>query len=351
MYFRLYGFILLQNCLIIVTPINIKNDVMAIKRSELIDPENAGYYHLISRCVRRAFLCGQDPETKQNYDYRRQWIEDRIIELAEYFAIEVFSYAVMHNHYHLVVYSDPKAPESWSDLDVADKWLKVFPGQLNNPKFKTQRDLRMQAIVKDPKLLATYRERLGSLSWLMRRINEPLAKTANAEDFCKGHFWESRFKSQALLDEGAALTCMAYVDLNPIRANMATSLEESEHTSIKKRLESRSENELNGILGAIAGKVKNRTMVLPLKDYIQLVEWTGQAIVYPNKSKMTSQLSSTLAHLNIQQENWLGQVQAYGSNYYRFVGSLEKIKDQTKLLGQKWIKGLNQIQKLYIIDS
>jgi hypothetical protein len=66
---------------------------------------------------------------------------------------------------------------------------------------------------------------------------------------------------------------------------------------------------------------------------------------------MTSQLSTTLAHLNIQQENWLGQVQAYDSNYYRFVGSLEKIKGQTKSLGQKWLKGLNQIQKLYIIDS
>jgi len=102
---------------------------MAIKRSELIDPENAGYYHLISRCVRRAFLCGQDPETSKDYDYRRQWIENRILELAQYFSIEVYSYAVMHNHYHLVVYSDPKAPESWSDLDVADKWLKVFPGK------------------------------------------------------------------------------------------------------------------------------------------------------------------------------------------------------------------------------
>jgi len=330
---------------------NIMDDVMAIKRSELIDPENAGYYHLISRCVRRAFLCRQDPETSKDYDYRSQWIENRILELAQYFTIEAYSYAVMHNHYHLVVYSDPKAPGSWSDLDVADKWLKVFPGKFINPKFKTQRDLRVQAIVKDPELLATYRERLGSLSWLMRRINEPLAKAANAEDFCKGHFWESRFQSQALLDEGAALTCMAYVDLNPIRAKMATSLKESEHTSIKKRLESHTDQELNGTLKAIAGKVKNRTMVLPLKDYIQLVEWTGQAIVYPNKAKLPAQISSTLAHLNIQQENWLGQVQTYGGNYYRFVGSLEKIKAKTQALGQKWLKGLNQVQKLYMTDT
>jgi putative transposase len=324
---------------------------MAIKRSELIDPDNAGYYHLVSRCVRRAFLCGKDPDTNKEYDYRRQWIEDRIIELAQYFAIEVYSYAVMHNHYHLVVYSDPKGPESWSDLEVANRWLNVFSGKLNNPKFKTQRELRLQAILKDPELLATYRERLGSLSWLMRRINEPLAKLANAEDFCKGHFWESRFSSQALLDEGAALTCMAYVDLNPIRANMAKSLEESKYTSIKKRIKTLSQNDLDGTLKAIAGKVKNRTIVLPLKDYIELVEWTGNAIVYPNKAKLPNNLSSTFQHLNIQQENWLGQVQAYGSNYYRFVGSIKKIKVKAKSLGQQWIKGIKQVQKLYLIDS
>ena len=132
---------------------------MAIKRSEQIDPENGGYYHLISRCVRRAFLCGEDPDSGINYDYRRQWIENRILELANYFAIEVYSYAVMHNHYHLVVYCDPKAPELWSDLEVADKWLKVFPSRYNNPKFKQQRELRLQAIVNDPELLATYREK------------------------------------------------------------------------------------------------------------------------------------------------------------------------------------------------
>jgi hypothetical protein len=75
-----------------------------------------------------------------------------------------------------VVYSDPNLPQSWSDLEVADKWLKIFPGKYNDPKFKNQRELKIQTIVKDPELLAIYRERLGSLSWLMRRINEPLAK-------------------------------------------------------------------------------------------------------------------------------------------------------------------------------
>lgn len=324
---------------------------MATKRSDLIDPDNAGYYHLISRCVRRAFLCGKDPDSGKNYDHRRRWIEKRIIELANVFAIEVYSYAVMDNHYHLVVYSDPKAPEFWSDLEVAERWLKVFPGKLNDPRFQLQRALKIQAIVSDKILLATYRERLGSLSWLMRRINEPLAKMANGEDYCKGHFWESRFFSQALLDEGAALTCMAYVDLNLIRAGMATSLQESEHTSIKKRLSVLTPEQLNQTITAIAGKVKNRTMVLKLSDYVELVEWTGQAIVYPKKAKLNNSITATLNHFNIEPSRWTGQVQSYGSRYYRFVGCLEQLKRKAEALGQQWVKGIKQIEKLYSSPS
>jgi len=314
---------------------------MAIKRSEQIDSENGGYYHLISRCVRRAFLCGIDPDSGKNYNYRRQWIENRILSLAQYFAIEVYAYAVLHNHYHLVVYVDPLAPQSWSDLEVAERWLKVFPGKLENPEFTVQRAFRLQAIMKDKELLATYRERLGNLSWLMRRINEPLAKMANKEDFCKGHFWESRFKSQALLDEGAALTCMAYVDLNPIRTQKVKNLADSDHTSIQKRLKETS------TIAAIAGQVKSRTMVLKLKDYIDLVEWTANSIVSKNKAPLPYQLSGTLEQLNLRQENWLNQVQHYGSHYHRYVGSFERLKQKTIELGQKWLKGIKQSQVLF----
>jgi len=143
---------------------------------------------------------------------------------------------------------------------------------------------------------------------------------------------------------------MAYVDLDPIRANMAKSLAESEHTSIKRRLDKLSPDELNQTMKAIAGQVKNRTMVLKLKDYVELVEWAGQEIVHPNKSKLPSHLSATFDHLNLQQDNWLSQVQSFGGYYYRFVGSLEKIKEKTKALGQQWLKGINQIQNLYQPD-
>ena len=86
-------------------------------------------------------------------------------------------------------------------------------------------------------LAEEYRERLTNLSWFMRVLNESIAREANREDGVKGRFWEGRFKSQALLDEAALLSAMAYVDLNPIRAGIAFIPEQSDHTSIQSRIE------------------------------------------------------------------------------------------------------------------
>ena len=320
---------------------------MPIKRSLLIDSSTAGYYHLMSRCVRRTFLCGIDPDTGKDYNHRKQWIEKRIIELADVFAIEVYAYAVMDNHYHLVVYCDPKAPNTWSDEEVATRWLRAYHPPSDDPKIQLKHQARIQATIQDPERLATYRERLGNLSWLMSRINEPLAKLSNREDCCKGHFWESRFQSQALLDETALLTCMAYVDLNPIRAGKAQTLQESEHTSIQKRINQLTKEQLEQTTQAIAGHIKDNCLTLSLKDYIELVEWTGQAIIHPGKASMPKQVVNTLDRININHQRWLPKMADKGINRYRAIGAFEKLNHYAKQLKLNWLKGYRLITQLY----
>lgn len=74
-------------------------------------------------------------------------------------------------------------------------------------------------------------EQLFDIFWFMRCSNKPISRRANKEDGCKGKFFESRFYSQALLDDSALLACSVYMDLNPIRADIVKTPEESEHTS------------------------------------------------------------------------------------------------------------------------
>ena len=143
---------------------------MAIPRRELVDSETPGFYHCISRCVRRAYLCGIDPFTGNDCTPRKNWLEKRMLALAELFSVSLYAYAIMDNHYHLVLYLDPQGPQSWSDEQVAEYWLKAYPGKLDEPAFQKQRELKKWAIMNDDKRLRKYRKRLGSLSWFMSRF-------------------------------------------------------------------------------------------------------------------------------------------------------------------------------------
>ena len=106
---------------------------MATPRRLLVDPAKSGVFHCVSRCVRRAFLCGCDPYSGQDYQHRRAWIRDRLRELAGLFAVEVHSYAVMSNHLHLVVRTLPGLVGGWSDEETARRWLAVAVPRQRRP--------------------------------------------------------------------------------------------------------------------------------------------------------------------------------------------------------------------------
>ena len=246
------------------------------------------YYHCVSRCVRRAFLCGTDSVSSQSFEHRRQWIEDKLYDLTRVFALDLCAYAVMSNHYHVVLYVDIAEAESWSPDEVITRWHQVFNGTLFS-----QRHMRGEALNKVElkvldKDIAIWRQRLMDISWFMRVLNEAIARQANAEDNCTGRFWEGRFKSQALLDEAALAACLAYVDLNPIRAGMAKTPETSDYTSIQQRINTaqaaHSPNHLHqqpkGLLPFAGYPRQDSPKGLPfrLTDYLELVDWTGRIL-------------------------------------------------------------------------
>ena len=71
---------------------------MPYSRNSVVEPEVSVALHCISRCVRRAWLCGRDPLTAKDYEHRRSWIYKGIQALSKIFAVEVFACSVMNNH-------------------------------------------------------------------------------------------------------------------------------------------------------------------------------------------------------------------------------------------------------------
>jgi len=329
---------------------------MTVARKNLVDSESPGFYHCTNRCVRRTFLCGIDKLTGNDFTHRKDWIEERILSLCDIFAVEIFAYAVMSNHFHLVCYVDPKAPLQWSDAEVAERWLQVYPSRLDKPENTAQREMKKAAIIDSPDKLKLYRKRLGDLSWYMRRLNEPLAKRCNKEENCTGRFWEDRYHSQALLDEGAVFACMAYVDLNPVRAKIADRLENSNHTGIKKRIESvkkrnnfsESVHVQHAQIEAVSGQLKSKALNIKQGEYIQLVEWAGQSIIYENKTSIPKEIVPILERLNLQQNNFLHQIKNMESNYHRAIGTMFKIREKANKLKVRCLHGISASKLLYI---
>jgi len=204
----------------------------AARRPLLPDPAAGGVLHCISRCVRGACLCGWDPLTKRSFDHRRGWVRDRLGELAAQFALDVHAYAVTSDHLHLVLGIDPGRAKRWSQTEVALRWLTLFPGP-EGKRGQPPVESMVWALCRDADKLARCRGRLADVSWFMRCLSEPIARRANREDGCTGHFWEKGFKCQRINDAESLLATMACVELNPVRPGIGDTTESQCHWSLE----------------------------------------------------------------------------------------------------------------------
>ena len=338
-------------------------------RRELVCPQTTPYYHCITRCVRRAFLCGLDRLTGRSYEHRKQWIVERLAVLGELFAIDICAYAVMSNHLHVVVRLDPERAASWSREQVLERWTGLFSLPLLAERYRAGDALGKAELAQLDTFVSVYRNRLADLSWFMRCLNEPIARQANAEDNCTGRFWEGRFISQALLDEAALLTCMAYVDLNPIRAGLADTPEDSDFTAIQQRIRQwhagarqdagtadeavSADDALRATLPRLFGFIETKRSEQPdglpftWHDYLQLVDWTGRAVIEGKRGSGPDAAPPVLQRLGIAQEAWL---QHCGGRKLRFrdvIGRAESVRAAAQQLGRCFLKGVTPARVLF----
>jgi len=303
---------------------------MTVARSQLVDVSVTPWYHVISKTVRGAFLL------REGEDDRKQWIEDRLKFLAELFAMEVAGFAILDNHLHVLVRLSPEQLTDASDEEVVRRWGKLFPprGMDRKPLKVTQAWVQRQ--LADASFVARCRERLVDLGWFMKCLKEPLARIVNQAEGQTGAFWQSRYKSIAILDEEALLATCAYIDLNPVAAGMAALPEESEHTSVKARVDHcREKGRIDDLqaarAGTVAGVRASRGMesglwLCPIEDrrgdgpkrlgllegfslgsYFQIVDYASR-LVRQGKARVSAEVASLLDRLGTSVDIWNANV-------------------------------------------
>ena len=342
-------------------------------RGEFLDPFEVQVVHCTQRCIRRAYLCGQDAVTNKSFEHRREWVRDRMEFLSSVFAIDCLTFAVMHNHLHVVLRSRPDVVKSWSDQDVARRWLRLFPRRREEDGSPCEpAEHELNALLRDKSVLAERRRRLSDISWWMRCLAEVIARRANREDECTGRFWEGRFKAQVLLDESSLLACAAYVDLNPIRAAIATTPETSDFTGVKARLDDMSQRSESarggthawersdrrrqsgwlcpleidersddaGLAPCQSGRRCSQKGFLPISlvAYVALLDWTGRQIREDKAGSIPAELSPILERLQIDAENWCRLVRDYGQTFKRVAGTIEHIAAEATRRNQQWMQ-------------
>ena len=353
-------------------------------RKTVVDQDEVGVYHVWGRCVRRAWLCGDDPVSGNNYDYRRDWICKNEEAFAALFAIDIGFHVEMCNHLHLVLRTRPDVVAGWSDEEVVRRVLTInnrtrnLAGELELPA-----ENEILVALNDRESVAEYRLRLSSPSWFMKALRENIARRSNQEDSCSGVFWDGRFKCRRLLDETAILICGIYVDLNQIRAGETQSPEESTHTSAFDRIagrdarqaaaavalsdDEREQRAPDGWLGELTlderqaadpnASLHSRTgrrasdkglIPVSLDRYLELLDWTGRAIRSDKAGAIPEHLAPILERLQIRSDRWIDLVTNFDRWFGSFAGHVDRLATFAAGIGRKLFRGLNPLSSAFM---
>ena len=370
-----------------------------LARVEIFAPDEIAIVHVMNRTVRRCFLMGDDPVTGNNYDHRKVWLDEELKRLAAQFGIDLLCQAILSNHFHLVLRSRPDVVAAWKDAEVARRWLMLCPlrkDELGQPKEPS--DPELNSIIKNPQRLAEIRSRLSDVSWWMRLLSQNIAQRANREDQEVGKFWQARYRAVRLLDEAAVLACAAYVDLNPIRAAMAETLEQSDFTSVQKRIQAVCQqatsladiglsNDEQSVAKGGGGKSDDSAKVettgiapdahlsrLPIDErndsigpcchqggsrasdkgflpmsvaaYIDLLDWTARQMRSDKRGSTPDSLAPVFERLGISDEVWCGLVKDFGRLFYAVAGRPDSVDSHRSRDGRSRYKTKQQTRQL-----
>jgi REP element-mobilizing transposase RayT len=268
------------------------------------------------------------------------------------FSIDVCAYAVMSNHCHLVLNINVDSTTESTADDVLNWWCRLYRGPEGVQRYRAGGCLTKTEQESVSTIVSIWRERLSNLSWFMRCLNEHIARRANAEDRCTGRFWEGRFKSQALLDETALVTAMAYVDLNPIRAGIATDLANSDKTCIKQRLEEVAQQTTDEPVIALmpfseTGCPPHIGLPFNFQDYLDLVDWTGRSVRDVIPGAIDSRAPRLLSRMGIANDEGLPTVTETQSRFESVMGSPAKMKAHAESRGRFFYRGYRHALRLY----
>ena len=334
---------------------------MGLPRSDYVQEGEVGVYHCTTRCVRRAFLAGFDSHTGRDFSHRKQWIEDRLQFLASVFSVEVTTCSVMSNHYHVTLRIRPDIAETWSAHQVASRWLTLCPKRYRSKKkAKNPIEEQIRNLALCTERITKLRKGHSSLSWFMRFLNEYIARAANKEDDVKGRFWESRFKCQVLLDYAAIAGGMVYIDLNPIRAGIAQTPEDSDFTGIQQRIRiwkqksssAHSTSLPSSWLCPISSE-GGHLGILPMseEEYFTLVDKSGRLLRSGKRGAIDADLAPILERIGAKPEKWSDTISSFEDKFRLAAGMLDNLRKFADQLGKRWFTGLSASRSVFITSK